>query len=295
VRKIIIIVYIFLFSFPLICRVQAKDICNYLILDDIGNYKYITQTKNPLTKEIKKIPGYTIISGPGNLAATGHFCLDHADTTYEIEYESDITDIGVEIQVSQHAGSDSDKWLLHEVERGFRRGDYEEDMTSARFRNIDGNYIFYSGLGGGTYRWLNNNKVINIEYTDLYKQKSEPLEVINAYLEKFPSTINEIIIDAGHNEQWIKNEIDRRLWLCDKWFQHLSEGKTELYDTLKEVNDNLEVFLDYRKKYYEIDAFDEKKALSGYLVAKNEQAIRKKLEKYKEWWNKNKSKPIILK
>lgn len=114
----------------------SQEIVDYLILNDIGAYKY----RPKRTSEI--------YGNSGVLIPTGHFDLDHNDTTYETTYIHPITILGVEVQVTQHAGADSDKWLLHEVERGFRRGDYEENMTPARFKNINGNNIFYSGLGG---------------------------------------------------------------------------------------------------------------------------------------------------
>ena len=273
----------------------SQGLSDYLILQDIGSYKFITQTKDPLTTEIKIIPGYTVRTWSGIVGPTGHFSLDHEDVTYKTEYESDLTDLGVEVQVTQHAGGDSDKWLLHEVERGFRRGDYEENMTPARFRNIDGSNIFYSGLGGGTYRWISNYVVVNIEYVDLYRQEPEPLEVVRTYLAKFPSTIATITIDNAHNEKWIKDEMERRLWLCDKWFQQLDEGKIEQYKVLSAViNDHLKVFLDYREKYYGISAGEDKQILYGYLQTLNEKEIRKKLTEYKQWWAENKTKPINL-
>ncbi len=43
-----------------------------------------------------------------------------------------------------------------------------------------------------------------------------------------------------------------RLWLCDKWFLSYQEGKVALGETLQRVvDDNLDVFLNYREKYYD--------------------------------------------
>jgi len=256
------------------------DMANYLILEDIGGYKF-------RPKPTKRLYGNS-----GILAATGHFYMDHDDITYETRYILPEPLSGAEVQVTQHAGSDSDRWLLHEVERGFRRGDYEENMTPARFRNIDGNNIFYSGLGGGTYRWLSNKVVVSIEYVDLYKQKPEPLEVVRAYLAKFPSTIPAITRDRAYNEKWIKDEMERRLWLSDKWFMALESGKAEQSKVIKEEVDHMVVFLDYREKYYGISASDEKKLLWKYLEAKDVTSIKTKLTEYKNWWNANKGNPL---
>jgi len=84
--------------------VCSQDLSNYLILEDIGSYKRITK------------------GGPSGsiLAGAGHFGLDHKDKSYGIAYVNDETQIWVDVQVTQHAGSDSDKWLLHEIDRDFR-------------------------------------------------------------------------------------------------------------------------------------------------------------------------------
>ena len=279
-KKSLIIIILFLLCYPVITYSQTlKD---YLILNDIGEYKYRPKRTNE------------IYGNSGILISTGHFTLDHDDITYETRYVHPETILGVKVQVTQHAGSDSDRWLLHEVERGFRRGDYEENMTAARFRNINGNNVFYSGLGGGTYRWISNYIVVSIEYTDLYKQKPEPIEVVKAYLAKFPSTIPAVTIDQAHNEQWIKDEMERRLWLCDRWFYQLQLKKVELRKTLREAVDHMKVFLDYREKYYGISAKDEKNLLSSYLLQNNGTGIKNKLKEYKEWWSANKGKAITL-
>ena len=71
------------------------------------------------------------------------------------------------------------------------------------------------------------------------------------------------VLDKAHDEEWIKEEMERRLWLCEMWFQHLDEGKSELYETLQEVVDySLKEFLNYREKYYKKNAEKEKRALS---------------------------------
>ena len=154
--------------------------------------------------------------------------------------------------------------------------------------------IFSTVAWGGTYRWLSNKVVVSIEYTDLYKQKPEPLEIVQAYLSKFPSTIPAMTIDQAHSIQWIKDEIDRRLWLCDKWFLALQQGKTEMKDVLQSTVNGMNVFLDYREKYYGIKAQDEKLTLQNALEQNNGTAIKNKLTEYKTWWNENKNTAISL-
>lgn len=273
-KKILVVIMLALPALGL-----AQEIGNYLVMNDIG--EYIFRPKRVVT-----------IGNAGVLVPTGHF-PGHGDMTYEGIYIHPQTYLGVEVKITQHSGSDSDKWLLHEVERGFRRGNYEENMTPARFRNIDGKSIFYSGLGGGTYGWLSNNVVVSIEYVDLYKQKSEPLEVVKAYLAKFPSTIPSMTMDRAHDEQWIKDEMDRRLWLCDKWDAQFQSGKVAQADLLKELVDHMNVFLDYRQKYYGISATNDKKTLANYLYQNDITSIKNKLAEYKTWWSANKGGSLI--
>lgn len=56
----------------------------------------------------------------------------------------------------------------------------------------------------------------------------------------------------------------------------------------------MNVFLDYREKYYGISATDEKKLLWEYLRANDGTAIKNKLAEYKAWWSDNKDKAIDL-
>ena len=88
--------------------------------------------------------------------------------------------------------------------------------------------------------------------------------------------------------------MERRLWLCDKWQAELQAGKAQISHALEEIVENLEVFLDYREKYYGISAGEEKQIFYGYLQALNGTEIRKKLTGYKQWWTENQTKPINL-
>ena len=258
---------------------HAGTATDYLIMQDIGQYKFMGKGGG---------------QGSGVISAAGHFNKDHTDESYGCMYFNEVDEIGVNAEVTQHAASDSDKWLLHEVERGFRFGDFEEEMTPSRFRNLDGNNIFYTKLGGGTYRWISNNVVVAISYTDLYQQKSEPLEIVKAYLTKFPSTIPAMTIDKAHSELWLKDEMERRLWLSDKWFNQLDLQKAELTAALKEVVKHLDVFLKYREKYYGVAAKTDRILLHTYSSQNNAASLKEKLKEYQLWWSQNKSESINL-
>lgn len=265
--------------FQFILSVYGQDISSYLITNDIGSF---TVSGDPLAGK-----------GPGMLAGTDHFYQDHTDMTFELDYFNLQTKVSTEVQVTNHADStDAIKWLLHEVECNFRRNP-EQDRFKGIVREINGNRIF-TYVRGTHYSWISNNIVVDIRYTDLHKTKPEPIEIITAYLQKFPSTMPPMIMDITHDVQWIKDEMDRRLWLCDKWFMQLQLEKADAKQVYQESVKSMSIFHDYREKYYGIKAADEKNLLAGYLSASNGTGIKTKLAEYKNWWAVNKERMISL-
>ncbi len=277
----------------LILRVTMPDdglaniVADYLILTDIGPYKFVGKGKG----------GH----GSGILTQADHFGEDHTDESYRGSYIDRAQKIGVKIQITKHAGFDSDKWLLHELESSYRDNDNSDSRlgllsgAGVKTREIGGNKFIYWGLGGGSYSWISGQKVIEIKYTDLQRTKPEPIEVIEAYLQKHPSTIpSTFVLDQAHDVQWIKDEMDRRLWLCDKWFYQLQLEKVQQSQALQESVKSMKIFLDYREKYYGIKAAEEKNLLAGYLSTNNGTGIKNKLAEYKAWWAANKEKQINL-
>jgi hypothetical protein len=155
--------------------------------------------------------------------------------------------------------------------------------------------IFTGVLGGGSYTWVSGQKVIEIKYTDLQRAKPEPIEVVQSYLQKHPSTIpSTFVFDQAHDVQWIKDEMDRRLWLCDKWFMQLQLKKADEKQVYQESVKNLNVFLDYREKYYDLKATEDKNLLAGYLNSNNGTGIKAKLVEYKNWWAVHKGDAISI-
>ena len=128
--------------------------------------------------------------------------------------------------------------------------------------------------------------------------KPEPLELVQAYLAKHPSTLATMtsadLRTTANKAAWIKDEMDRRLWLCDKWFMQLQLRKIEEKQVYQESVKSMNTFLDYREKYYGIKATDEKNLLAGYLAQNNGTGIKAKLTEYKNWWTVNKDKAINL-
>ena len=277
--------------------VYGQDAAEYIILQDIGQYQFITETSDFITGEPKTIPGYIKFKGPGLIAAAGHFYEDHQDITFETNYVK-LGVMSVSVQVTRHAGVDSDQWLLHEVEDSFRDPDYEQLGThiyGSIVRNVNNQRVLWIGMGGGSFKWLSGYTTIFISYTDLDGTKPEPLEVVQAYLEKYPSTLPaDFVFDAARDEQWIKDEMSRRLWLSEKWFAWQSGGNVEMVEALGEVVDHLEEFLDYRQRYFGMNADQEKMDLIAAKRVNGDVAIKAKLTQYKQWWDGHKGDSITL-
>ncbi len=261
----------------------AVTVADYLIDSDIGEYS-------------RSYPG-ACPKGSGVLAGAGHFKIDHTDYACDIRYYNEAIDNGVEVQVTKHTRDDSDKWLLHEVSAEFRNY-YGIPGLSYTVKNFDGNTIFVYSSGGRDYRWLSGSKVVVVDYTDLMMEKPEPIEVVKAYLAKHPSTLVPITLKELRSTEnvtkWIKDEMDRRLWLCDKWFYQLQLQKVQQSQAFQEAVKSMNVFLDYREKYYGLKAADEKNLLAGYLIQNNGTAIKAKLKEYKDWWALNKDNATTL-
>ena len=128
---------------------EAQTISDYLIMNDIGSYR--------LSKPTKSIPGFKPVGGPRTyegaavVSGSGHFD-DHKDMSYEVMYLGGNGLPSPTETVVQHAGTDSDQWLLHEVERQFRSVKSEtlgKLLYGAVMREIDGNRLFNMSIGGG--------------------------------------------------------------------------------------------------------------------------------------------------
>lgn len=273
-------------SFLIIFQTTAftQNLSDYLITNDIGSYRKLTS--GGTTDSI--------------LAGVGHFYPDHNDSTLGIVYVNDSQKLWIDVNVTQHTGGDSDRWLLHEVEDSYRDPDNEDGrlgllLQATRLREFNGNKVV--GRRGNGYTWVSNNIVIDISYTDLKGNKPEPLEVVQAYLVKFPSTIITTPIEfkgETYNKKWIKDEMDRRLWLCDKWNAQFQAGQTNQNDLIYNLDSNINVFLNYRQKYYGIASENDIITLRAYIRANDLTSIQTKLTEYKTWWNANKGKGITL-
>lgn len=285
--------FISILFLTLVSTLALAQVTNYLILEDIGSYKLFTGIPGRVFSGPPK--QYSMTATGGVLNGAGHFSENNI--SYEASYrDSSSKWPSVRVEVTQHIGSDSDRWLLHEIEDAYRDDEIESlgiIIKGTRLREINGDKFI--SLRGSGYSWISNNVVVHISCRDLYGNKPEPLEVIQAYLQKFRSTIpSTLVLNRTHDEQWIKDEMERRLWLCDKWFVQLESDRPKLSSILKTVVDHMSVFLAYREKYFGVSGKDDASALMRYLTAKDETSIKNKLAGYKSWWNANKTGSINL-
>jgi hypothetical protein len=278
-------------------KLNAEDVSSYIIMSDIAPYERYTKERDPDTLELKTIPGYWIYRNSGVLIGADHFMTDHMDVTYKAKYQSKILHMGMSVEVTQHAGGDSDRWLLHELDADFRNY-YGNPGDGYTMQIINGNTIIVKQTGGGKYRWLSGNKVIQISYTDLQLAKPEPIEVVKAYLTKHPSSMAMItsadLRTSDNKTKWIKDEMDRRLWLCDKWNAQLQAGSVQQSDLINNLFENIIIFLNYCEKCYGVSAKADLLLFGTYKTNYDLASMQTKLTEYKTWWAKHKDKHISL-
>jgi hypothetical protein len=280
-------IVLFVLPFALPVNVSAQSASDVLVTADIGSYK---ASKRPFCG-----------SGSGILAGADHFELDHTDTACGISYFDVSTRLGVKVEVTLHT---STQWLGHEVEDGYRDGDDSDGRLgllsgeSVKIRDLDGHKIFYWGLGGGSYTWMSGTStVVEIKYTDLQRTKPEPLEIVRAYLAKYPSSITMTdaeLKSASHTESWLRNEMERRVWLMEKWAGVGSADVLKQAEAERAILEHAEVFSKYMHKYLG-DSPNE--MIKGFFLASrpfNWTRLTAEVGKLRAWWDANKSRPLLI-
>lgn len=245
---------------------------NEIVCQDIGGFKKYNCTCS---------------NGAGVLVPASHFGEDHTDISCTVTYHSMAQKMTVQAEVTIHGDPpDAVKWLPHEMDKDFRSY-YGVPQDGLLIKNVDDNTIYALRSAGWDYRWMSGNKLVAIRYHDTRMTKPEPLEIVKKYLAKQPSTISTATV--SDETTWIKDEMERRLWLCDRWFLRFAANKKQLPE---EPVASLNIFLDNREKYYGLLAADEKKVLTGYLDSNNSAGIKAKLAEYRNWWAENRGREI---
>lgn len=267
----------------------AQEAGDLLILQDIGPHR--------LDRPEKMFPGEPPSGGPrvkdgaGVLAVTDHL-PDHTDSTAEVMNFGGKAQASPTVMVTRHAGADSDRWLLHEVEESFQKSNTfgSEYASPNPLRTINGNKVYFMW---GYYQWISDNVVVSVHFGDLAGTKPEPLEVVHAYLQKFPSTIpTTLALDNRHKIQWIKDEMERRLWLCDKWLQSIGSGNVRLKIGLESIGEDLKRFGAYRDRYFSKRPPSDDAQIDAYVEALKGSEIKAKVKEYRTWWSNNSSRGL---
>ncbi len=255
----------------------SQDASEYLVCQDIGGFK-----------EHRCACG----TGKGIVGPADHFGEDHSDVNCTVTYHSMAQRLTVKAEVTRHTDPpDAITWLPHEMDKEYRTY-YGAPDPGYIIKNINGHTLYTFGSAGWDYRWISGNNVIRLEYHDSQMTKPEPMEVVRAYLAKYPSTLSATttpeLRSVSKKTKWIKDEMDRRLWLCDKWFHKKADEKHVREEPVESMN----VFLNYRERYFGVQAADEKNLLASYLKSNKVTEIKEKLAEYKKWWAMNKDKGI---
>jgi hypothetical protein len=288
--KRILIFFSIVFAMTIIAYASVAD---YLILHDIGTFK--------IDKLQKHLPGEPPSGGPSTyqlaeLKGSHHF-QDHIDTVYKVTYLGASEGLAAPtVYVTQHVGGESDRWLLHELELPLESGDkgeFGKRSKSAILRKIGNNAILWYAGRNGEYSWVSDKITVSIEYGHMNGAdiRTEPTEIVKAYLSKYPSTIP---IDypfnkSSHDDERAMTEVTRRLWLCDRWLSQIRPNEDlKLHNKLDNAIDNIKVIINYRVKYYRDisrdEAAKEEYILSELLRNNDEKGIRSNLATYSSWW-----------
>jgi len=240
---------------------STVDAEKYLVLQAIANYKNITNKPN-----IK--PDLSTMSDPGFLRDV-HFIVDHHDISHSALYMDRDSVSVVKVQITQHTDGDSDKWLAHELECVMSNCPKYADKPSGKkpdlVTTIKNNAIFRADddfrSKHSTYAWTHDNIVVTVDWSHGEKVNLQPFSILEAYLDKFPSTIKlsyEDYIQEDFWNKWNLEEMRRQLWLSNKWLSQLQSNDPEYDMILKNTLFHAFTFLNSRETVYKEMALADK-------------------------------------
>jgi hypothetical protein len=272
-------------------RELETKVSDYLILSDIGSYGQSSKSEFmgiEFPNENKNLREVDITTE--RLSDEQYFSYKTYKTRYVCRHGK--PSLIVEVKEFHHT-----HWLLHNIQYDYRAHGPERLgllIPGAQLRLIDGNKIISSK--GNRYSWISKNVVVGISSADLDDDKPEPLEVIRAYLGKFPSTIpDSLAFNLYYDEKWIKDEMEKRLLISSYLFHMIDTVMwSKEKKVLSQIVDNANIFLDYRAKYYNEQSKDEKQLLQQYLNVSNRKEIENKVRAFNQWWREYKGRRIYL-
>lgn len=272
---------------------RAEGVGDYLILRDVGVYA--------LEKSFIAPGGVVVGGGEPSMKRCGNEA-EGFYASYSVGYDGGENYAGPNVEIRVY---DSTQWIAHEIEEPFRDGEMETlGLLTDRsvLRKFEANKVYMIAIGGETFRWLSGNILVEISHVDLQAEKPEPLEVVRAYLQKYPSTIDMSdaqLKDQDHTKQWIKEEFERLLWVSERWVSLLKDGDAQNKEKLRTAAKHLEEFANYRKAYFKPlfgHALDKDIELlqTAHMRPGQEEFIRAKLADYQKWWAGHRNSSIDL-
>jgi hypothetical protein len=190
---------------------------------------------------------------------------------HSLTYTGSEGDIQVEIREY-----DNTQYLTHNVEGQLRHtaaadrlGELSETATVKTF--AAGSALCLDSVTDNCW-WVSGNRAVRIS-------GSAPDRVIEAYLARLTPTQAAFSADAD----WADAEIERLLAIAGRRLDLLAQGGAGT-DLQAWIHHDLNTFLQYREKYYGMDAAPERVQLGEVLRDGNETLLREKLQEYGDWW-----------
>lgn len=275
-------------------QVWAGNLDDYLLIKDIGPYK--------LEQPFVGVSGLVIYGGKPKERRRGNEG-EGFYYSYTMGYDGGAGFAGPDVEIRVY---DSPQWMLYDLERDLKEsqdGVSTRTDKSAATELIDNYPVIVFEAGGGSYRWISGNKSIIVKYIDLHFDYPIPMEVISAYLAKYPSTLpaDYQIRHPDREKQFIREEFERLITVADRWVALIQTDDPERREKLKAAATNLMNFAKYRKVYFSSmlsnllgGSMDEDINLleTAHMGPDLENIVRTKLAEYQEWWALHKNDAI---
>ena len=260
---------------------HGQEESKYIIIANIGDYEFSGNS----FEEGHDRPIY--FKDAWLLSGYDHYGKDNSHITYEALYFNRKSNIGAAVHVTQHADSESEKWLSHDLERSLCKPKSWGSIYSSTnpLQEFNGSKVFSRGIS--SYFWLSKYVVVSVEGSK---------KIVLAYLKKFPSTLPvNLSLNDAHKITWIKEEIEHQLWLFEKRLNGYEHGNIQKKIDLLGAAHHFGALRSFREKYFGIkNEYGERQQIYNDLENGNIDSALIKLKEYKEWWAIHKGDAIHL-
>ena len=193
--------------------VEQQGVAKYIIEKNISNF-LISHVSFMSDWNLNSCEFFEFDGGIGYLPK-GDACINElGDYNYDNIYYSESVRDNVEVLIEVHIINVSNDNFDRMV-----KGIYNSGYSSINFETILGNKVVLLGKEGDndeaiTFLWRSNDKIIGISLIDnKYLLDSDLEEFLKAYLNKFPSTLDEIVVSQCSTDKDCGGSIEKRY--CD--------------------------------------------------------------------------------